>query len=209
MINLSREKQNEISKEKILRASLNEFGKKDYLIASTNNICKDNNISKGLLFHYYQNKDELFLLCVKSCFNDLSNYIKNNITYYEGDPRKSLDLYMKRRWEFFQDNAYYKQIFINATFNPPSHLVKEISILKKDVDEANKEFLLKCINSCNLKDNVTPDKVVDIILDLINHLHTKFMNRSMIDESDTSQVLNEWVEEFSTIFEMLMFGIIK
>ena len=209
MISLSREKQNEISKARILRASLNEFGKKDYLIASTNNICKENNISKGLLFHYYQNKDELFLLCVKSCFNDLSHYIKNSMIYYEGDPKKSLDLYMEKRWDFFQDNACYKQIFYNATFNPPSHLIKEISILKKDVDEANKDFLLKCISSCNLKNNIMPDKVVNIILDLINHLHTKFMNKSNIDEFDQSQLLNEWVEEFSTIFEMLMYGIIK
>lgn len=209
MINLSREKQNEISKERILKASLNEFGEKDYLVASTNNICKNNDISKGLLFHYYKNKDELFLLCIESCFNDLSSYIKSNIIYYEGNPRKSLDLYMEKRWEFFQDNTHYRQIFYNATFNPPPHLVKEISVLKKDVDEANREFLLKCINSCNLKDNVVPDKVVDIILDLINHLHTKFMNKSIIDESDKSQIINKWVEEFSTIFEMLMYGIIK
>ncbi len=209
MITLSREKQNEISKERILKASLKEFGEKDYLIASTNNICKNNNISKGLLFHYYKTKDDLFLICVKSCFNDLSNYIKSNIVYYEGNPRKSLDLYMEKRSKFFQDNTYYKQIFYNATFNPPPHLVKEIAVLKKDVDESNKEFLLKCINSCNLKDDVIPEKVVDIILDLINHLHTKFMNTSIIDESDKSQIINKWVEEFSTIFEMLMYGIIK
>ena len=206
---MSREKQKKLSKERILRASLNEFGERDYLIASTNNICKNNNISKGLLFHYYQSKDELFLLCVESCFNELSNYIKSNIIYYEGNPRKSLDLYIEKRWEFFQDNTYYKQIFYNATFNPPPHLVTEISVLRKDVDEANKEFLLKCINSCNLRDNVNPDKVVDIILDLLNHLHTKFMNKSIVDESDKSKIISKWVEEFSTIFEMLMHGIIK
>ncbi|MCS4468495.1 hypothetical protein JTS96_08050 [Clostridium botulinum] len=31
-----------------------EFGTKDYGKASLNNICNDNNISKGLIYHYYK-----------------------------------------------------------------------------------------------------------------------------------------------------------
>ena len=40
-------------KEKILNVAIAEFAQNGYKAASTNIICKKANISKGLLYHYY------------------------------------------------------------------------------------------------------------------------------------------------------------
>ncbi|WP_314590178.1 TetR/AcrR family transcriptional regulator [Paenibacillus terrigena] len=55
-LNLNPEKQ-----ERIMNAALKEFAQKGYEQASTNEIVKDAEISKGILFHYFKNKKELFL----------------------------------------------------------------------------------------------------------------------------------------------------
>lgn len=47
--------------ERIINAALKEFSQKGFEKASTNEIVKDAGISKGLLFHYFHNKKELFL----------------------------------------------------------------------------------------------------------------------------------------------------
>jgi TetR/AcrR family transcriptional regulator len=47
--------------ERILNAALKEFALKGYENASTNEIVKSAGISKGLLFHYFANKKELYL----------------------------------------------------------------------------------------------------------------------------------------------------
>jgi TetR/AcrR family transcriptional regulator len=54
--NLNIEKQ-----ERIINAAIKEFALKGYELASTNEIVKEAEISKGLLFHYFKNKKELFL----------------------------------------------------------------------------------------------------------------------------------------------------
>ncbi|MDF2536840.1 MAG: TetR family transcriptional regulator [Bacillales bacterium] len=54
--NLSDEK-----REAIINAAMSEFALKGYVKASTNEITKAANISKGLLFHYFKNKKLLFL----------------------------------------------------------------------------------------------------------------------------------------------------
>lgn len=54
--NLSDEK-----REAIINAAMNEFATKGYEKASTNEITKAANISKGLLFHYFKNKKLLYL----------------------------------------------------------------------------------------------------------------------------------------------------
>lgn len=65
--------------ERILNAALKEFAQKGYENASTNEIVKSAGISKGLLFHYFKNKKELYLflynhfadVMVEEFFNEL------------------------------------------------------------------------------------------------------------------------------------------
>ena len=51
---MKREEKSENSKERIIKAALEEFGQNGYVAASTNNMCKNHDISKGLLFHHYK-----------------------------------------------------------------------------------------------------------------------------------------------------------
>jgi AcrR family transcriptional regulator len=53
---LSLEKQ-----EAIINAAYDEFGSKSYSMASTNDIAKKAGISKGLIFHYFGNKEGLYI----------------------------------------------------------------------------------------------------------------------------------------------------
>ena len=52
------------SKEEICRAAMEEFGTLGYDKVTMERICGNHGISKGMMYHYYSNKDELFLLCL-------------------------------------------------------------------------------------------------------------------------------------------------
>ena len=47
-------------KNRIINSAIEEFSKYPFNKASTNNIVKNAEISKGLLFHYFGNKKELY-----------------------------------------------------------------------------------------------------------------------------------------------------
>jgi len=51
--------------ERILKASIEEFSEKGYAAASTNSIAKKAKVSKGLLFHYFKSKENLYIECYK------------------------------------------------------------------------------------------------------------------------------------------------
>lgn len=57
-----------------MNAAMTEFAQKGYDNASTNQIVKDAQISKGILFHYFKNKKELYLylydFAVETLLND-------------------------------------------------------------------------------------------------------------------------------------------
>ncbi|MDK8181376.1 TetR/AcrR family transcriptional regulator [Paenibacillus sp. UMB4589-SE434] len=59
--------------ERIINAALKVFSQKGYEQASTNEIVKEAGISKGLLFHYFNNKKELFLYLYGHAVEQLMN----------------------------------------------------------------------------------------------------------------------------------------
>ena len=65
---MKKEEKTELTKERILTAAMEEFGEKGYAAAALNNICAAG-IPKGLLYHNYENKDALYLACVKRSFS--------------------------------------------------------------------------------------------------------------------------------------------
>ena len=57
--------------EKIVHAATIEFGSRSYDAVSLNAICGKYQIAKGLIYHNFKNKDELYLYCVKKSFEKL------------------------------------------------------------------------------------------------------------------------------------------
>ena len=58
-------------KERIITAGIREFAENGYALASTNRICQNAGISKGLLFHYFETKQQFYTY--------LGNYLAENI----------------------------------------------------------------------------------------------------------------------------------
>lgn len=79
-LNLNPEKQ-----DRILNAALTEFAKKGYQNASTNEIVKNAGISKGLLFHYFSNKKDLYLFLYDHFMEMLLEEIHAKIEWNEND----------------------------------------------------------------------------------------------------------------------------
>ena len=67
---MKQEERKEKSKEEIYQAALEEFGTYGYDNVSIEQICNRHGISKGMMYHYYSSKDQLFLLCVERTCSD-------------------------------------------------------------------------------------------------------------------------------------------
>ena len=53
---MKREEKNNMTRQRIIDAALDEFGEKNYAEASLNTICTVGNISKGIIYQYYKDK---------------------------------------------------------------------------------------------------------------------------------------------------------
>ena len=76
---MNREIKNMDTKSKILSSAITEFALHGYEAASLNVICRNGGISKGIIYHYFDSKEDLYICCVSECFEKLTEYLKQNM----------------------------------------------------------------------------------------------------------------------------------
>jgi len=132
-------------RDAILNAALNEFVLRGFDNASTNVIAKDAGISKALMFHYVNNKQELFL-CVYDYFTELLNkeyFMKMNF--------KETDIFERLRQSYLLQIELLKQYPWIFEFNKLSSPTNS--------DEVNKELE----NRSNKKQSSCDHQIFDMI----------------------------------------------
>ena len=72
---MKREEKNQQTQRRIMDSALAEFAEKGHGGSSVNTICAAQGISKGIIYHYFENKDELYLACVEECFQRLTAHL--------------------------------------------------------------------------------------------------------------------------------------
>ena len=125
------------SKEEICRAAMEEFGTLGYDKVTMERICGNHGISKGMMYHYYSNKDELFLLCVERTFTDLKAHVERDMGELEGQTfLDTIKNFFMIREYYFQLHPKARMIFEEVLLHPPKHLVAQIQELRGPIRDA-------------------------------------------------------------------------
>ena len=134
---MKREEKNVLARGRILQAALAEFSAKGYEGASLNTVCAENDISKGIIYHHFKDKDELYLLCVRACFDALTAYMQEKARALCGTTEERLRGYFDARLQFFAGQPLYLGIFTDAALDPPAHLCAAVAQSRNAFDALN------------------------------------------------------------------------
>ena len=204
---MKKEEKTRLTRERILAAGILEFGSKSYDAASINSICEAGQISKGLLYHNFKSKDDLYLHCVKHCYDQLIAAFKAQpftITSAEEGLQKVLLI----RQNFFSENPLYANIFFNAVLQPPRHLIPELDRLHKDPDDYFSQCYLEVLDHLTLRDTVTKTVAMEYFTAVCEMFNGYFQNKARQD-GDYRTLIQAHEGTLSTIFDVMLYGIAK
>ncbi len=157
---MTQEERKRRSREEIYRVALEEFGTNGYEKVTMERICTRHNISKGMMYHYYANKDELFLLCVERTYGDMKDYLEREVAQLpQQNPVEAIKGFFLLREGFFQRNPLQQGIFEAAAFRPPNHLLEQIRQLQAPVRALNGRFLQGLMERCQLRPGLDQERV--------------------------------------------------
>ncbi|MGN0735599.1 MAG: TetR/AcrR family transcriptional regulator [Anaerovoracaceae bacterium] len=201
---MKREEKNQMMRRRIMDSALAEFAGQGYGGSSVNSICTNQGISKGIIYHYFRSKDDLYLACVEECFQLLTQHISLCLADEHGSAEDQLEKYFVVRMNFFRENPVYQPIFCEASISPPDHLNNEIQERKRDFDKLNVGILEKLLQNLPLQPDITKEEVVDTFRQYQDFINAKFKTAGI-----RSQEFEKHEESCRKALNILLYGIIK
>lgn len=171
---MKREEKNQQMKRRIMDNALAEFSRQGYGASSVNTICATQGISKGIIYHYFRTKDDLFLSCVEECFLLLTEHLTQKMQEINGDGKEQLEKYFTARMTFFAEHPAYQRIFCEAMIAPPSHLKEEIQERKKVFDVLNIQILERLLASISLRPQITIPEAIETFRLFQDFIHARY-----------------------------------
>ena len=138
----------ELTVQRILSAAIAEFGANGYAGGAVNNICKTG-INKGLIYHNFKGKDELYLTCLHISCEKLVEYVRSR------NCPDDLMQYMNVRMDFFREYPNEAHIFFDALLNPQPHLREGIREALQPFEALNERIYRRALQSVTLREHVT------------------------------------------------------
>lgn len=205
---MNREEKNALSRQRILEAALEEFSHRGYEAASLSNVCAEKGISKGIIYHHFKDKEELYLLCVERCFAQISAYLREAAGKLSGTAEEKLAAYFDARLRFFALQPVYLGIFAEAAFNPPPALEEEIARRRQGFDRLNADVLTGVLGGAPLRAGLRAEAVVEDFRMYMDYFHLRFRTAFRSGRS-MDEILTEHEKKCRRQLDILLHGVLE
>lgn len=204
---MNQQEKTQKTRERILTAAILEFGNKSYDASSINNICETGQISKGLLYHNFKGKDDLYLHCVRICYDQLTDYLLAQPLDPQ-DPRGNFQRLLDCRQQFFSEHPCYANIFFNAVLQPPKHLVNQLADARRHFDDCVHQFYLDLLGSLTLRDGISRGAAMEYI-SLCLEAFNGYFRRKADQNGSYQDLIQDHEGKLSRVFDIMLYGLAK
>ena len=171
---MKREEKNQQTRRRILESALAEFAEQGYGASSVNTISNGEGLSKGIIYHYFPTKDDLYLACVEECFQMLTGHLQSHTNMVGQTAEERLEQYFRVRLDFFEQNPQYQRIFCDAVIMPPAHLEASIQEKKAPLDRFNIDSLNRMLEPVSLRSDLSREDVVDTFRQYQDYINARY-----------------------------------
>ncbi|KAB7707243.1 TetR family transcriptional regulator [Bacillus aerolatus] len=176
------ERQPQAKKELILQVAIEEFVKNGYDKTSTDIITSRAGISKGLLFHYFKSKKNLYIYLVKCTVTLLTEKTMEAINNVQsGDFFERVKEIARLKHEAMAPYRQETQFITDAFFYPPAAVRIEIEEMMEKHYEAYGEdylqrriYMKELIPPEKLRPGISADTVIQMTAFIVEQLSAKY-----------------------------------
>ncbi|WP_309451730.1 TetR/AcrR family transcriptional regulator [Clostridium sp.] len=195
-------------KKRILDAAIEEFAINGYDKASTNSIVKRAGISKGILFHYFGSKKNLFLYLFDYCITNLAD------KYYLSKDNEPEDLFERfirisiRKMKIVQEEPLMNELVYSAITNMPESLKNEITERYSSYSSKYLKEVFENLDTSKFRKEIDSQKAIEVVMICMDGLSSKYTQKYKgISMEEILKNVEEIMEDFNKYLEILKFGV--
>ena len=162
-------------RQRIIGAALKEFSDKGYVKANTNVICKNADISKGLLFHYFGSKKKLFSYVLDSVTAEMMRRMQE---YMPKEPMDLFDLItessmakLKIGLEMPEGYRLIYEVFVNT----PKDLEDIMDGRLREAFGGQRENFGRLVDESKFKENIDKKRAIDLIFACSRGMYDQYL----------------------------------
>ncbi|RYM05193.1 TetR/AcrR family transcriptional regulator [Sporolactobacillus sp. THM7-7] len=199
----------ESKEQAILEAAIHEFAEKGFEQASTNQIARMANTSKGLIFHYFESKEKLFEACVRHTIDFTMKELD-----YENWPMTQriiddLKIYFEKELTFMKKYPDFYSLVIRAFADPPGDLRKKMTELYAELDSISRTYFSKMIDKLNLKEDVDTDTLGAVVESHMDYYEKRAMAYMKRHQDASMEEMKPFFDQFLAMLSMSLRGLVK
>ncbi|MDF2802220.1 MAG: transcriptional regulator [Anaerocolumna sp.] len=191
-------------KERIITASLEEFAKKGYKNASTNEIVKNASISKGLLFHYFSSKKILFGYLLRYSTNIFIKEFYDLFDFKETDLIKRWRQLTHLKLKLIHNHPVLYEFILTSTSDNDKEISGLINSIQNGIAEEFYKRVVENIDTSVFKDNLDKGKVCEMVIWVIQGYSNKILEKFRADNGYNDNLnLDSILKEFDEYLDLL------
>ncbi len=208
---MKQEEKTKQSIELIINAAIPEFVTKGYEDAVINDICRNNGISKGKLFHHFNGKDALYLACCRYVAELFAEHCSKFSPNAEKTYQENLHDYFIYRNRFFMRKSGSVDLLWAVTKNEIPKFKSEISEIYAECKATNIRVLNNVFDvSQDSPKYLSSETIVRVFYVAQSYTLMNFILGNSIyslSESAQRKFYNENVIIMDSVMDTLLFGI--
>ena len=192
-------------KNALVHSGFKAFSQADFKKVSTNDIVRDAGVSKGLLFHYFGNKESFYITLYEMALGLIHRDMFVTFPFENKDFFERLKLMILYKSEAFQKHKtlalFIKRVHLNTTFT----ITKKRNKIYQTFTQRNFKKVFEAIDTTRFKSDTYLDemyKVVTWTFNKITHDWEKAHHEKDSDEAIRllEDELSHYVRFFKTFF---------
>ena len=199
---MKKELKTQLTRERIIEAALIEFSQKGYKAFGINELCKNHKISKGILYHNFSGKSEIYLACVRESFQKAVSIIRG-----ESGDIPSLVEYMERRHRFFKDFPHHSHVFFEAWLTAPAEIAEDVEKEKVIFEDLNRQVSEKLLAESTLKDHISQEEALYYLTFIQQLFRSYYLAAS--GSQETSSLASQYENNLQKVLHLMIYGILK
>ena len=200
-------------REDILNAAIEVFGCVGYSAASTNEIVKKAKVSKGLLFHHFSNKENLYMACQLHVIDQYTKFMVMHFDMSSADFFDRILSNLRIKMEFGRRNPEYLALINRAWFadgdeNTLTRKAAEEYVLKNMQKNVLTPFT-EGLDTGLFKDGVDPGKVLAYTRMTLEASWVEYSKRHQNDVKSMTDDMDGYIAECEEIILLFRYGAYK
>ena len=201
-LNLEAEKQN-----RIIQAAITEFAQNTYVNASTNRIVKACGISKGSLFKYFTDKEDLYFFLLDTVMWEMLRDIESDVENISTELFQRIIDYSALEISWYIKNPDKGRLIMSAVTEKDEEICSRMAERYGARGENIYYELLADIEGKNLK--IAKEKIAELLKWVLEGFNETFLKKADIKKESFEQLKENYIQELSNYIEILKTGFIE